>query len=595
MLGFQISKGMIKPDPERMKPLLDLPVPPNTPALKRALGLFSYYSSWVPRFSDQIQPLIGDPKFPLDKAAVDSFASLKQAIADASITCPNEKDVLVLESDASDVALSASLNQGGKPVAFFSRTLQSFEKRHASIEKEACAIIEACRKWKHYLQGRHFILITDQEAVSFMFDTKRHGTIKNNKIMRWRLELSCLDYEIKYRPGKDNVTADCLTRAYCNSAQHSSNALVQLHTDMCHPGVSRFYHHVRSRNLPYSIDEVKEVTAKCRVCSILKPNFFKPVNPPLIKATQPFERLSIDFKGPVPTNTANKYMLTVIDEFSRFPFAFPCKDMVSSTIIARLTELFSVFGTPAYIHSDNGPSLVSNELRDFFLNHGIGYSNSAPYNPQGNGQCERYNGIVWKTAMLALASKSLPVTCWESVLPAALHSIRTLLCTATNQTPHDRLFNYVRRAGTGHTTPPWLQNPGPVLMRRHVRSSKYDPLCDEVELIKANPSYAYVRKQNGNTQTVSLRDLAPLGIGIDVGNDPTHVLPSDTLYAGKQMHLVIPETVSSTGQQPTVSVLDKGTTSESVPQPATTTEGGPRRSTRTLNQTQFYTPADFRK
>jgi hypothetical protein len=133
--------------------------------------------------------------------------------------------MIIIESDASDVALSASLNQNGRPVAFFSRTLQQHEQRHPAIEKEAAAIIEACRKWKHYLSGRRFQLITDQQSVSFIYNTLKHGKTKNDKILRWRIELSCLDFDIKYRPGPENLTADCLSRAHCSAIPNSLRKL----------------------------------------------------------------------------------------------------------------------------------------------------------------------------------------------------------------------------------------------------------------------------------------------------------------------------------------------------------------------------------
>ena len=155
--------------------------------------------------------------------------------------------------------------------------------------------------------------------------------------------------------------------------------------------------------------------AQCRTCAVIKPWFYKPNNPPLIKATQPFERLSIDFKGPLPSVTNNKYILTIVDEFSRFPFAYPSKDMTAATVIQHLSNLFSVFGLASYIHSDNGPSLICNELRDFLMKVGIAYSNAAIYNPRGNGQCERYNGIVWKSIELACKSKGIPNSYWEEV------------------------------------------------------------------------------------------------------------------------------------------------------------------------------------
>ena len=80
------------------------------------------------------------------------------------------------------------------------------------MEKEAYAIVEALRKWRYYLIGHHFKLITDQRSVKFMFDSKSNSKIKNDKIARWRIELSCFHYDIVYRPGPENIPADALSR-----------------------------------------------------------------------------------------------------------------------------------------------------------------------------------------------------------------------------------------------------------------------------------------------------------------------------------------------------------------------------------------------
>ena len=375
------------------------------------------------------------------------------------------------------------------------------------MEKEACAIIESVRYWKHYLLGRHFTLITDQKSVAYMFEKRHKGRIKNDKIYRWRLDLACYSFDIRYCPGEENVSADTFSRVYCSAI--STNTLIDLHDSLCHPGVTRMYAFVRSRNLPFSVDDVKRATTSCAVCQVCKPQFHKPPPSHLIKSTQPFERLNLDFKGPLPSSSPHKYMLTVIDEFSRFPFAFPCNNVNTTTVISCLNQLFALFGMPAYIHSDRGPSFMSAELRRYLHEKGIASSRTTPYNPQGNGQCERYNGIIWRTVVLALKSKNLPTTLWEKVLPDALHSIRSLICTSTNVTPHERLFNYQRRSTSGQSVPSWLSTPGPVLIKKHVRRSKYDPLVEEAELIEANPQYAHVRLANGRETTLSLRDLAP--------------------------------------------------------------------------------------
>ena len=105
----------------------------------------------------------------------------------------------------------------------------------------------------------------------------------------------------------------------------------------------------------------------------------------------------------------------------------------------------------------------------------------------------------------------MPNSHWQEVLPDVLHSVRTLLCTATNCTPHERMFQFQRRSGTGTSLPTWLLVPGPVLLRRFVRRSKQDPLVDEVQLIEANPQYAFIRYPDGRESTVSIKDLAPTG------------------------------------------------------------------------------------
>lgn len=132
-------------------------------------------------------------------------------------------------------------------------------------------------------------MITDQDAVSFIFNIQNHGKTKSSKIMRWRIELSCYEYNIKYRPGKLNVTADCLTRAHCSIMENNHPKLAELHEKVCHrTGISPLGHYIRVKNLPYSMEDVKTVIGQCRVCAEIKPQFYKPSNPPLFKATQPF-------------------------------------------------------------------------------------------------------------------------------------------------------------------------------------------------------------------------------------------------------------------------------------------------------------------
>ena len=91
-----------------------------------------------------------------------------------------------------------------------------------------------------------------------------------------------------------------------------------------------------------------------------------------------------------------------------------------------------------------------------------------------------------------------------------LRSIHSLLCTTTNTTPHERMFNFERHSSTGTALPVWLCEPGEVLLKQFGGRSKYDPIVEVVELLEANSTYAKVRHRDGREDSVALRHLARL-------------------------------------------------------------------------------------
>lgn len=215
---------------------------------------------------------------------------------------------------------------------------------------------------------------------------------------------------------------------------------------------------------------------------------------------------------------------SVINEFSSFPFAFPCTDITASTVISCV-QPFALFGMPAYIHSDRDASFISEELRDFLLKKGRTTSCVTSYNPRGNGQVERYDGIIWKTVMLAFKTRNLDVSQWESVLPDALHSIRSLLCTSSNCTPHKRFLQNCIRSTRGQTLLAWLILEGPTLLRQQVWHSKNDPLVEEVEIVEGSPEYAHVRLPDYRVTAVSLRHLTSMANDSSESPDANSYLP----------------------------------------------------------------------
>ena len=166
---------------------------------------------------------------------------------------------------------------------------------------------------------------------------------------------------------------------------------------------------------------------------------------------------------------------------------------------------------------------MSKEFIAFLRGKDIAYSRTSVYNPRGNGQCEKYNDIIWSGVKLALKSRNWPLSKWDVVLIDVLHSILSLLCTVANTNPHERFLTFNCCSTLGIFVPSWLSSPGSVLLKHHVRTSKYNPLVDKVELIQASLTHARLRWQNGREVTVSLRDASPFGekeILDDVGLQP---------------------------------------------------------------------------
>ena len=221
--------------------------------------------------------------------------------------------------------------------------------------------------------------------------------------------------------------------------------LYGIHAGLCYPGITRTYYFLDLKICLFLLNDVRKVVNECTICAKIKPKFCKPPETRLIKATQLMERLSINSKGPLPSSSKNKYLITVIDEYSGFPFAFPCNNMELQTVISCLMQIFYLFGACGYVHSDRGKSFMSYEFMSFLHSLHIPTNNTSVYTPNCNGQSEKFNDILWSGIKLALKDGDLPISKWEEVLPQVLQSVHSLLCTTTNETTHERFFEFRRR------------------------------------------------------------------------------------------------------------------------------------------------------
>ena len=107
------------------------------------------------------------------------------------------------------------------PVAYLSQALTGPELNYSTIEKECVAVLHAITKFRPYLYGRKFTLMSDHEPLKWIDSAKDPG----QRLIRWRLKLQDYEYAFKCKPGKLNINADALSR---NSVENNAAALKQI-------------------------------------------------------------------------------------------------------------------------------------------------------------------------------------------------------------------------------------------------------------------------------------------------------------------------------------------------------------------------------
>lgn len=98
--------------------------------------------------------------------------------------------------------------QQGKPLSYYSSALCPRNAALSTYDKEALAILEALKRWRHYLLGQELIIKTDQQSLKFITDQKITEGVQH-KLMMKLLEFN---FSIQYKKGKENKVADALSR-----------------------------------------------------------------------------------------------------------------------------------------------------------------------------------------------------------------------------------------------------------------------------------------------------------------------------------------------------------------------------------------------
>ena len=170
-LGFVISANGLRMDPVKVKVILEWPTPENVSEVRSFHGLVSFYRNFIKNFSSICNTMIettrGEKKeFKCTHGADKSFDTLKQKVVELPILAlPDFNKVFEVECDASGNAIGAVLSQEGKPISFFSEKLNDAKRKYYVYDQDFYAIIQALKKWRHYLIPKEFVLYTNHKAL----------------------------------------------------------------------------------------------------------------------------------------------------------------------------------------------------------------------------------------------------------------------------------------------------------------------------------------------------------------------------------------------------------------------------------------------
>ena len=223
-LGYHLSEHGVSPGLEKLGAVRQFPEPDEIKKIREWLGLCNYFRFMIPNYAataGHLSALLkkdsGYKKGPLPPAAAQAFKKLKEALCSNPIVQhPALEGEWRVTTDASQGdakhpgGLGAVLTQvvDGKErvIAYASRALKSFEKNYSAYLLELASAAWAIDHWSVYLAGRHFTLYTDHRPLTHL------STIHKRTLNRLQQQMNEFSFDIKYKPGEENVIADALSR-----------------------------------------------------------------------------------------------------------------------------------------------------------------------------------------------------------------------------------------------------------------------------------------------------------------------------------------------------------------------------------------------
>eukprot|EP00253_Pinus_taeda_P020082 PITA_20082 len=457
VLGHHISRDGIKVDKSKVEVISKLPIQIFQKYVRSFLGFTGYYRRFIENFTKIASPLFKlltkDCEFKWGTDCQSTFETLKTRISEAPILRgPNWKLPFHISTDASDTALGAVLGQKYLvPYAIYytSKNLTPTELNYTVSEKEFLAVAHAINKFRHYIIGYETFIHTDHSAIRYLMNKHIANYLvtgklppplfpgKRRKIIQESSKYSWISNEL-FKRGPDLVIRRCVRE------DEIPDILKECHDEPCGGQFAdkRTTYKILSLGYywPSLFKDAKQYVKRCDSCQrVGKPTLSNKMGLQPYVLIEPFEKWALDFIGPInPPSKQRKYILVCTDYVTKWVEAKALFSANEHSIISFLYEdIFTRFGVPREIVTDQGGQFTSNLVEKLMEEYKVKHRKSTPYHPQANGQVESTNkvleGIITKIIHLHRRD-------WAERLPEALWAYRTTWRNTIGHSPYEPLY-----------------------------------------------------------------------------------------------------------------------------------------------------------
>ncbi|UYV67129.1 hypothetical protein LAZ67_4004017, partial [Cordylochernes scorpioides] len=214
------------------------------------------------------------------------------------------------------------------------------------------------------------------------------------------------------------------------------------HMSNGHLGVARTMYRIKSKYFwPSMLKDVSEFVKTCHLCQSRKGSNQLPSGllQPIPPANFPFERIGIDFVGPLPsTKNRKKWIIVLTDYYTRYAETRAVSEATVKEVSKFLVEdIFLRHGAPQYLISDRGSQFTSNLMKEVMKTCKIKHCFTTSYHPQTNGLTERLNRTLINMLSMYVNTDQKN---WDEILPFITHAYNTTIQETTGYSPFFLMF-----------------------------------------------------------------------------------------------------------------------------------------------------------